>query len=295
MDGKAAPAAVASKLDDSDMSNEKANSIPNDGSNEPTQPSTTPEDDDHGYPRANVFDSQDFMNFLATQVDVANLMVETKDGQRFSASFSGPSKVPGGLAPPAGLSEGPPSSVFRSLDMLKSLDSVGGDAPDPNVFQSTVSLEYFPPNPNVVVTKPAASSGGPASLGSDPFTSSDWATDYKSSHVEVSYTDAFDPKAAAGENGSSLPPKKRAPGTNWDAMFKQALAPLVDAASVAQREHSKAPELDDLKNSASVGNGQQSAKKRSNRRKPRKIIPESKEYVEFTEKVSFCCCDDGRL
>ena len=191
-----------------------------------------------------------------------------------SACFTGPSKVNGPVAPPAGLGDGPPASVFRSLDLLQSLDSTAGD--DPAVFQSTVALEYFPSNPMPANGQAAAAAGG-----SDPFTSREWASDYKNSHVEVPYSDAFDPKAAQGENGSSLPPKKRG-GTHWDSLFKQALAPLVDAASAAQRETpQQVPGLDALKEGASAG----SAKKRANRRKPRKIIPEKKDYVEFTEKV----------
>ena len=47
--------------------------LPNGGTE---APSAAPEDAIE-YPKSNVFDSQDFMNFLATQVDVANLLDAT--------------------------------------------------------------------------------------------------------------------------------------------------------------------------------------------------------------------------
>jgi len=67
------------------------------------------------------------------------------------------------------------------------------------------------------------------------------------------------------------------------------MSALVDAATVAQREHEK------IRNGGSAAKVASAIametdiptaafKKKSNKRKPRKIIPEVKEYVNFTQK-----------
>jgi hypothetical protein len=288
-------------------------------------------------PKQAVFSSAEFMKFLANEIDISKMIFETKDGQRISASFNGPTTKLHQQHNEAGTpSSG--SSIFKSLDMLKSLESTAGNSIDPSLTQSTVSLEFFPSNSVDGTIK--TGSGNLSSLGgSDPFSSREWAADFKSSHVEVSYSTAFgDPTnknlygipstsvhgdrgggGGAGDmdnNGgsSSLPPKKRAASkagtadgqddnssqnkTDWTAMFKNALKPLVDAASsVAEREPHHAPEklLAGMKNGGSTVTSQySSATKQSNigggssRRKPRKIIPETKEYVKFTDEVILC-------
>lgn len=253
-----------------------------------TATSTGPEQTkDFGVSKSKIFNSQDFMNFLTTQVDIKDLMVETKDGERFKASFPGSSLITNEATPS---DSGPPKSVFKSLDMLKDLGMVDGD-PDPTVLQSTVSLEYFPPNPYPISrsSSAAAAGGTPKGPSTSTFASREWAADYKNSHVEVSYTNCFDPNTGepATNGTSNLPPKKRGapngaggPGDeHWNAMFKRALAPLVDVA-VAQRDQGP-PNGAPSSSLAPIP----SAKKRPGRRKPRKIIPEVKNYCDFSEKV----------
>ncbi|KAG7347021.1 hypothetical protein IV203_006090 [Nitzschia inconspicua] len=233
-----------------------------------------------------LFNSQDFLNFLTTKVDIANLMVETKDGERFKASFPGSS-----ISSNGGYNKNdhePPMSVFKSLDMLKGMGMVDGD-PDPTVLQSTVSLEYFPPNPCPIARAPTGTTtSGARAASASAFASREWISEYKNSHIDVTYDTCFtDPKTGevvtnTANGASMLPPKKRAAAPNvngngntgddhWNDMFKRALAPLVNVA-VAQREQGP-----------SVPSPTPSAK-RSGRRKPRKIIPEVKNYCDFTEK-----------
>ena len=248
-----------------------------------------------------VFSSAEFMKFLSSEIDISKMIFETKDGQRISASFNGPTVKSSGPPPSSG------SSIFKSLDMFKSLESTSGDSIDPALAKSTVSLEFFP-----------------SADGTDPFSSREWAADWKNSHVEVSYSNAFgDPTTngmpsmsslgdagdvgmanggGGGGGSASLPPKKRAAAaavkadtpndknngknkTDWTAMFKNALKPLVDAASAAEREPHHPPPGGILGLSRTTAVNPPTQNKPAGRRKPRKIIPENKEYVEISEKV----------
>jgi hypothetical protein len=266
--------------------------MPNDDSNNET-----------AIPKQAVFSSAEFMKFLANEIDISKMIFETKDGQRISASFNGPTVVKSQHTNSSGLPPSSGSSIFKSLDMLKSLESTPGDSTDPALAQSTVSLEFFP-----------------SSDGTDPFTSKEWIPDFKNSHVEVSYSNAFgDPtnnvmasmSSLGGAGGvemanggsASLPPKKRAAPvkaatpndkndgknkTDWTAMFKNALKPLVDAASAAEREPHHTPQgiLAGLQNGARTSTANPPTQnKPPGRRKPRKIIPENKEYVQVLDKV----------
>jgi len=169
-----------------------------------------------GNPQPSItLDSVDFMNYLATEIDISKLVVETKDGQRISANFSG-SRFPDGVATP------PPVPVFKSLDALKSIDSsIDGASTNtkktpPAVETGTVfgGQSYLQPlkggggdgtndTNTVSTTEPPMPSNGSLSrlsslgtLGSwDPFASSDWSKEYGGTHVEVKYTSAFDLKS----------------------------------------------------------------------------------------------------
>jgi hypothetical protein len=280
-----------------------------------------------------VFNTQDFLSFLA-QADISKVLVETTDGHRISASFSGRPMRP---------SSAENASIFNSLDLLKSLDSTGReDSIETNVAKTTVSLEFLKDG---TVPDPTAfnkATGAATSMGYNPFESREWAAEYANSHVEVSYSSCFGDRFAppgAGEYGTShlqrnhrppgigalselgqvaaavasasagtsLPPKKRAardvdgaggPKTDWFAMYNSALKPLVEAASLAQKEqptqtgptsgtrnNNMIPPVDSSKStpgssSSSVGGCPNNKKKR----KPRKIVPEVKLYVKFTDK-----------
>eukprot|EP00529_Nitzschia_sp_RCC80_P026310 CAMPEP_0113519464 /NCGR_PEP_ID=MMETSP0014_2-20120614/43533_1 /TAXON_ID=2857 /ORGANISM="Nitzschia sp." /LENGTH=341 /DNA_ID=CAMNT_0000417183 /DNA_START=26 /DNA_END=1047 /DNA_ORIENTATION=+ /assembly_acc=CAM_ASM_000159 len=170
-----------------------------------------------GNPQPSItLDSVDFMNYLATEIDISKLVVETKDGQRISANFSGSRFPDGGVATP------PPVPVFKSLDALRSIDSTIDDASTntkktpPAVETGTVfgGQSYLQPlkggggdgtndTNTVSTTEPPMPSNGSLSrlsslgtLGSwDPFASSDWSKEYGGTHVEVKYTSAFDLKS----------------------------------------------------------------------------------------------------
>jgi hypothetical protein len=176
---------------------------------------------------------------------------------------------------------------------------------DPAVRQSTVALEYFPANPiprDLGTTTAAAvpTTTGKA-LTTEAFVSRDWTAQYKNSHVDVSYSSCFGESNSRGvdrqtnsQNQVNSPPKPPTPSNvpenngddHWNAMFKRALAPLVDAVSVAQREHQGGVAATTSSFGDVVMSNGQSSKKRPGRRKPRKIIPEVKAYYEFNEKVS---------
>ena len=205
-----------------------------------------------------LFSSQEFMSWLNKQVDISKLEVVTKSGDRITASFNGFA------------SESGDGSSFRSLDALKSLTSIDSVK---SGLQSTVSLEY--------IKAPSKMT----SAGEDHFTSRDWTGEYATDHVDVTYTKCFaassSQKQAASSSSSTLPPKKRKGKTDWYGMYANALSPLVEAASLAQPQplkdeeqkaraiHCQKPAPRDVK-----------ASSKQSKRKPRKIIPENKEYVE---------------
>ncbi len=137
---------------------------------------------------------------------------------------------------------------------------------------------------------------------------SEWALNYQKKKVSLTYSLVEAGPTPSMVNGgvqktnggsgsgtgmtTSLPPKKRAAvkadegsSEGWNAM-----SALVDAATVAQREHEQvAPGVSAAgKVTAAIAMGATLAagafKKKPTKRKPRKIIPEHKEYVEFTQK-----------
>lgn len=284
-----------------------------------------------------IFSTQEFMNFVK-KLDLSKLIVETKDGHKYSASFNESFRSP-------------------SLDIgpfFKSLDSTGGnDSMDSKTVEATASLDIH--NDESAASTTACKKGGSeaTSRGSNPFESKEWAAEYAKSHVEVSYSSCFGDKlppavvesggdrrsaamapwsdfghvASAAAAGTSLPPKKRGgreaggPGsgktdwdamykdavkppmvgrdgreaggsgsgkTDWDAMYNDALKPLVEAAIRAQKEqptetgavggplNTTPPTPKSAGQSSSGGN----IKKK---RKPRKVVPEVKQYVEFND------------
>ena len=158
----------------------------------------------------------------------------------------------------------------------------------------------------------------PSSLptpGLEPYAPQDWAINYQNKHVAVTYSSTGDiPSLTNGSvhktNGTSasgvdntttsLPPKKRAAvkteegssdnsaRTDWNAM-----SALVDAAYVAEREREQVPPGvagiggSAAKVTTAMATGTNipttAFKKKANKRKPCKIIPEVKEYVQFTQ------------
>jgi hypothetical protein len=209
-------------------------------------------------PKSKVFSSQEFLEFLAKQVDISKLTVVTKSGDKISASFNGIMSASGD------------ESVFKSLDALKSLDS-SDDAVKPAISQSTVSLEY---------------SKGPPSSKLDAFTSKDWQIDYEKEHVDVTYGKCFSnsasQKAPRIPSSSALPPKKRPSKTDWYGMYADALSPLVEAAALAEPQPVGNEEEMQIESASSKKPAAKETKplSKQSKRKPRKIIPEIKDYVD---------------
>jgi hypothetical protein len=269
----------------------------------------------------NIVSTQEIMNLLGKQLDISRVIVETKDGQRITASFHESS-----TRRPSADS----ASTFKSIDMLKSLFSTGElDSVESNVAKGTTSLESLKdgtPLPVTVNRKVGAPNPLGSNLGSNPFESREWTADYANTHVEVSYsscfTDGLAPAvapssmdgnglrafseliqgaAAAAAGETSLPPKKRAARdaaggsaggkTDWLTMYNSALKPLVEAASWAQKEQpaevgagrgtgNTSPHRAASKMSAGASSSPAHPKKK---RKPRKIVPEVKQFVTFTD------------
>lgn len=198
-------------------------------------------EDSSGGRNSKIFSSQEFMEFLAKQVDISKLEVVTKSGDRISASFNGMVSASGD------------DSIFKSLDSLKSLDSI--DSVKSGVQPTaTVSLELS-----------KAPSSNPPSSAANPFTSKEWGKPPSVASAPV----ALPPKKRAGKD-------KDKGKTDWYGMYADALSPLVEAAALAQPHPLEGTDEDSKK---LAGKDTKSLQKPS-KRKPRKIIPENKDYVD---------------
>lgn len=242
------------------------------------------------------FNSVDFMDFLAKQ-DISKLHFETKSGDRFSASFSGVIQT-----------AGEDGTMFKSIDGIKSMiePTENGAAFTPALTQSMVTLSAS--------TMPV-SKDWTAELAKDHV-----EVTYDKAKCFESGDSGKGPNNAAPRSGSSLPPKKRGGGgagggSYWDGMFSNALGPLVEAACreqpvgeaaapVAHHHHRGVPPpppppygaphhhhpYAQPPYTAAINGGAAAAAaaaktggigpKPPSKRKPRKIIPEVKEYVE---------------
>jgi hypothetical protein len=191
-----------------------------------------------------ILSSDDFLNFLAKQ-SISQLTVTTVKGDRYSAKF-----------------DSDQSAVFKSIDALKSLTSQ--DSATSGNKGSNVFCEYYKKSSTI-----------PNAFPSNDWKSTDWHSDYAKSHVDVSYTNCFAPGSSqkAGLSQSSvLPPKKRGGKTDWKGMFDDALSPLVEAAEM----HSQAVAADGAKKPPPKNRNDLP---KQSKRKPRKIIPVNKEYI----------------
>jgi hypothetical protein len=203
-------------------------------------------------PKSKVFNSQEFMEFLSKQ-DISKLAVLTTSGTLLSASFNDGSTEP--IDP----------AIFKSTELFKSMDST-----------ASAKSEDSPPQ----VSLRDRSSKISTSV-SNACTSKDWLLDYKDKHVDVTYSPFFlsttEPKRKPSIIPSTaLPPKKRPGKTDWNAMYASALSPLVEAAAqAAPAEVPGGPQ----KHSTLTNTKTCKASSGKSKRKPRKIIPEVKDYV----------------
>jgi hypothetical protein len=258
-----------------------------------------------------IFSTQEFMNFVK-KLDLSKLIVETKDGHKYSASFNESFRSP-------------------SLDIgpfFKSLDSTGGnDSMDSKTVEATASLDIH--NDESAASTTACKKGGSeaTSCFGDKLPPAVVESGGDRRSAAMAPWSDFGHVASAAAAGTSLPPKKRGgreaggPGsgktdwdamykdavkppmvgrdgreaggsgsgkTDWDAMYNDALKPLVEAAIRAQKEqptetgavggplNTTPPTPKSAGQSSSGGN----IKKK---RKPRKVVPEVKQYVEFND------------
>jgi len=253
---------------------------------------------------------QDFMSYLAKEANITNMTVETNDGRRISATFK--HGLPNGTStPPKG---SPASNVDPSTDLQSAEKTAKG------ITNNETSEESSKPNGEVkkpammsptrdiattmamMGAKSASTPSTQTSLRPEGLTSPEWAMHYQNKHVAVTYSSVVAGATSSMMNGkvqktngssvsggnttTSLPPKKRAapkPEEGTSESSWNAMSALVDAATVAQREHEQVP-ASATALAMGVNIPAASFKKKPTKRKPRKIIPEIKEYVEFTQK-----------
>lgn len=188
------------------------------------------------------------MEFLSKQ-DISKLAVLTTSGTLLSASFND------------GSTESIDPAIFKSTELFKSMDSA-----------ASANSEDSPPTVSLLETSKIS-----ASL-SNACNSKDWALDYKEKHVDVTYSHFFSTTESTRKPSSipstALPPKKRPGKTDWNAMYASALSPLVEAA--AQAAPAEVPEGPQKYSTTTKPCKPSSGK---SKRKPRKIIPEVKDYV----------------
>lgn len=221
---------------------------------------------------------QDFMSFLAKEANITNMTVETNDGRRISATFK--DGLPAPLSTPANGADASATKEASSSGVTGKNGKTPMMSPTRDIAK-TMTLMGAEKTASTPSTQPTSALAA--------CTSPEWAANYENKHVSVTYSKVVAGQSSLLVNGSvqmangssSLPPKKRAKAEesaaegSWNAM-----SALVDAATVAQREHEQVvPGAKGL--GANIG---ASLMKKPTKRKPRKIIPEVKEYVEFTQK-----------
>lgn len=206
---------------------------------------------------ATILSSQDFMQFLSKQsISKLTLSATLDSGDKVSASFDD-------------IVSGSNSSVFKSIDLLKSLNSQ--DSASSGISNPAVFAEYY---------KKASSSS--SSKPKNAFTSTEWHKEYAKGHIDVSYGNSFNtksqdaPSSSSAQASAALPPKKRGGKFDWQGMFENALSPLVTAASIVQPQ----PLAAEPETAKKLPPKEMKTSIKQSKRKPRKIIPLNKEYID---------------
>jgi len=259
---------------------------------------------------------QDFMSYLAKEGNIASMTVETSDGRRISAKFEGEIAVP--TPNTADLSVKAPKAPNNAGSSKQTTAATKATDTD-NTGENNIRSDKVVKGAEIIDSTPTSSSL--PILGLEAFTSRDWSINYQDKHVEVSGLE--DPKNCATDNKSlpsplltsstsndsktSLRPKKRSatkteggsPETEPGKPKWNAMSALADAATVAQRQREQNAGIASADGitaekittggaptaarAISTSSDIQVSKKKATKRKPRKIIPDVKEYVEFTE------------
>lgn len=259
---------------------------------------------------------QDFMSYLAKEGNIASMTVETSDGRRISAKFEGEIAVP--TPNTADLSVKAPKAP-NNAGSSKQTTAATKTTDTDNTGENNIRSDKVVKGAEIIDSTPTSSSLPIPGL--EAFTSRDWSINYQDKHVEVSGLE--DPKNCATDNKSlpsplltsstsndsktSLRPKKRSatkteggsPETEPGKPKWNAMSALADAATVAQRQREQNAGIASADGitaekittggaptaarAISTSSDIQVSKKKATKRKPRKIIPDVKEYVEFTE------------
>jgi len=254
---------------------------------------------------------QDFMSYLAKESNIASMTVETSDGRRISAKFEGEIAVPtpnttdlSVQASKAPTNAGPSKQTTVAIKAIDTNNTGENNIRSDKVIKGAEKSDSTP-----------TSSLQPMS-DLEAFTSRDWSINYQDKHVEVSGLE--DPKNCAAGNKSlpsplltsstsddsktSLQSKKRSaiktedgsPETEPGKPKWNAMSALADAATVAERQREQNAGIASAAKITTAGaqttataistsSNNQVSKKKASKRKPRKILPDVKEYVEFTD------------
>eukprot|EP00535_Pseudo-nitzschia_heimii_P004940 CAMPEP_0197189706 /NCGR_PEP_ID=MMETSP1423-20130617/20263_1 /TAXON_ID=476441 /ORGANISM="Pseudo-nitzschia heimii, Strain UNC1101" /LENGTH=410 /DNA_ID=CAMNT_0042641903 /DNA_START=297 /DNA_END=1525 /DNA_ORIENTATION=- len=237
------------------------------------------------------------------------MTVETDDGRRISATLK--------HGHPSCTSGSQNESLESNLDSSTATtrDATGGNerSSDTTILSPTRDIATtiaIMGNEKIVSTAPSTLQ----TTNFEACASREWAMNYRNKYVVVTCSNIDIEMNSTNQNGNgqktngssasgsdkttSLPPKKRVTVKTEEAKSEcswNAMSALVDAATVAQREHEESPpcvqgvgESASAKATTTMAIGVNipttTFKKKPTKRKPRKVIPEIKEYVEFTQK-----------
>ena len=198
--------------------------------------------------------SQDFLHFLASQVDIAELTVVTKSGDKISASFD-----------ETGAATTSDSKPFKSLEYLNktlaSQDSISSN----DISKSTAYHKDAKTAPSIL-KEPIVS------------VTKDWNEDYGKTHKDVDYRKSFQTnEQSEPQSSNTVKPTEKGGKADWQGMFDSALSPLVEAASLVS-PLMKAQHLSPMLK-AQQGVPKRTLVPKRQGRKPRKVIPIHKEYI----------------
>mmetsp|Transcript_30886 Transcript_30886/g.72802 ORF Transcript_30886/g.72802 Transcript_30886/m.72802 type:complete len:487 (-) Transcript_30886:251-1711(-) len=248
---------------------------------------------------------QDFMAYLANEPNIANMTVETNDGRRISATFEHGTVETVAPSNSLNMSKTTCNGVSKNISWNGSPDEkndkANGNSKNDELMSQTSQTRDVAATMAMMGEEKLASASKMQAPTSEGYDSQQWAINYSNKHVAITYSNigAAEISSIPIENvpktsgSSTLPPKKRAAKqeegtseTSWNPM-----AALADAATVL-REHAGGPQVIPTIAGTQVASAiamgatvaTEALKKKPPRRKSRKIIPEVKVYVEFTQK-----------
>jgi hypothetical protein len=259
-----------------------------------------------------IFNSQDFMDFLKNQ-DISKLTVLTKSGTLLSASFNAAdhsTSIDSALFKSG-------DSLFKSGDFFKSIESqqvsVSDDSKSSTDLPVVASANNSGSSSRDSPSLPNSVSNMYASKGLGA--SGDWTKDFKPSHLldvdaDIKYSRIFDTADSQQTLKHALPPKKRPQTqgkTDWNEMYMKGLSynlahslspALLEAAALASPQPvvggGGEETVDASKSEIPAIEENPAAPKSKSKRKPRKVIPKHKEFVDIYTDVDVLFGRGGR-